>query len=350
MGLFFYVFLFLVQQLLLIAIENGMHFFESHEQIKELEGRHGPEVSENGQRLYRLGSKMRPSSPLEAMSPEVINTWELMAGLEEDEEEKQQQSRSSRVERSASVGKRSKSFHWLPEGELPAKASFKGTKEYYGIEQGYNNKVITQSVHETFDEMVERNWMPEAREAKSQDLLLEDGCGSKLKACEDANENSVEVYVKEESHIIGIGGQENAIKELNAINEVLMNRPRLHQQNEVELVVEVNSTSSNAIKTERGLRRKAMASGLTTLRIPTDDIDFPATTSLKQWLDVTPKFGTFPLPIPVNENQCNEDSVFDQEIVKAFEEAMQQLQAEEECILRQIIENSMEGSIKEKDM
>ena len=45
-----------------------------------------------------------------------------------------------------------------------------------------------------------------------------------------------------------------------------------------------------------------------------------------------------------NANQSTEDSIFSPELVSTFEQCMQNLDAEEEKILKQILENVEEGS------
>lgn len=112
-------------------------------------------------------------------------------------------------------------------------------------------------------------------------------------------------------------------------------------------VVGINGDTSNKANftIEKGLRRKAKAKELTPLNVPTTTVDFPRIGSLGDWLEVgdqvfssgdyvTPRFGNFNVPISITGN--NGHSIFDPEMVAAFEEAMKELTVEEECILKQI--------------
>ncbi|XP_058723670.1 uncharacterized protein LOC131595352 [Vicia villosa] len=113
---------------------------------------------------------------------------------------------------------------------------------------------------------------------------------------------------------------------------------------------------------EKGNKRKAIANRLESLRIPSDVEapaigESPAIGSLKEWLPadgiyspgsyVTPKFGSYPSTNIRNENESNEDSIFSPELVSAFEQCMQKLEAEEENILKQILETVEEEEIDE---
>lgn len=99
---------------------------------------------------------------------------------------------------------------------------------------------------------------------------------------------------------------------------------------------------------EKGNKRKAIANRLESLRVPSN-VESPAITSLKEWLPadgiyspgsyVTPKFGSYSSMNIRNANESCEDSIFSPELVSAFEQCMQKLEAEEENILKQILEN-----------
>ncbi|KAL1320494.1 uncharacterized protein LOC107638765 [Arachis ipaensis] len=106
--------------------------------------------------------------------------------------------------------------------------------------------------------------------------------------------------------------------------------------------------------TEKVNKRKAIAKRLESLRIPSN-VELPAIASLREWIPgsgiyssasyVTPKFGSFSYQMDTrNESESSEDSVFSPELVSAFEMSMQILEAEEETILKQIIENVEEES------
>ena len=116
---------------------------------------------------------------------------------------------------------------------------------------------------------------------------------------------------------------------------------------ESHTVLEIRAQEGNII--EKGFKRKAIAEGLESLRIP-PTIEFPTISSLREWIHaggqvyspgsyVTPKFGSYSLPIPVNIDECSKDYIFNPELVAALEQCMHQLEEEEESILKQIVEN-----------
>lgn len=93
----------------------------------------------------------------------------------------------------------------------------------------------------------------------------------------------------------------------------------------------------------KGLKRKAIANELGSLSIPPriqtgEQVYSPGTY-------VTPKFGSYNASKSGLANRgSNESTIFDPELVAAFEECMEQLEVEEESILKQI-----EESFKEED-
>ncbi|TKY72308.1 hypothetical protein E2542_SST01047 [Spatholobus suberectus] len=119
--------------------------------------------------------------------------------------------------------------------------------------------------------------------------------------------------------------------------------------NKNEEVIPSHKTSTS----EKGNKRKAVAKRLESLRIPSS-VEYPAIASLREWLPasgiyspgsyVTPKFGSYSIMDIRNANESSEDSIFSPELVSAFEQCMQKLEAEEENILKQIVENVEEES------
>jgi hypothetical protein len=99
---------------------------------------------------------------------------------------------------------------------------------------------------------------------------------------------------------------------------------------------------------EKGNKRKDIAKRLESLRIPSN-VESPAIASLRKWLPadgiyspgsyVTPKFGSYSSTNIRNEDESSDDSIFSPELVSAFEQCMEKLEAEEETILKQILEN-----------
>jgi len=140
-----------------------------------------------------------------------------------------------------------------------------------------------------------------------------------------------------------------------------------HSLKERKIVKETNNLSSAASESstvaptpvhkssiiEKGNKRKAVAKRLESLKIPSS-VEYPAIASLREWLPkggiyspgsyVTPKFGSYSVMDIGNENESSEDSIFSPELVSAFEQCMQKLEAEEENILKQIVEDVDEES------
>lgn len=96
----------------------------------------------------------------------------------------------------------------------------------------------------------------------------------------------------------------------------------------------------------KGLKRKAIAKGLNSIQVPSTT-EFPSVASLREWLYqggqvyspgayVTPKFGSYNIPKPRPQKEHSEESIFDPNLLAAFEECMQQLEAEEDTVLRGI--------------
>ncbi|MQL79850.1 hypothetical protein Taro_012282 [Colocasia esculenta] len=111
----------------------------------------------------------------------------------------------------------------------------------------------------------------------------------------------------------------------------------------------------------KGLRRRAMAKELKTLKVPS--FEFSSVGSLREWLGgdcqvfspgsyVTPKFGSFGSETAVvaggggDAAEREKESLFDPQLVSDLEEAMERMSMEEEHILRQIVE-SLQGSLGE---
>lgn len=100
---------------------------------------------------------------------------------------------------------------------------------------------------------------------------------------------------------------------------------------------------------KKGSKRKAIANRLESLEIPTT-IEFPRVASLREWTHVggqvyspgayaNPKFGSYAVPISEPEKKSIEGTIFDPELIAAFDECMEHLEAEEEIILKQIEES-----------
>ncbi|KAK4752351.1 hypothetical protein SAY87_021149 [Trapa incisa] len=122
-----------------------------------------------------------------------------------------------------------------------------------------------------------------------------------------------------------------------------------------------DDASLEKLMERKGHKRRSLARGLDSLKIP-GMVELSAVGSLREWLEVggqvyspgtyvTPKFGSYISSRSKDENDCSKGYTFNPELVTAIDEDMQQLQAEEETILKQIAENWKElGHGEEEDL
>lgn len=145
--------------------------------------------------------------------------------------------------------------------------------------------------------------------------------------------------------------QKTTSDEVSAKEKIVNNR----EADEVSPSFSVESSKKENAPLEKqmvrsSLKRRSLARGLESLIIPST-IEFPAVGSLREWLEVgggqvsspgtyvTPKFGSYSNSNSKVEDDCSKGYVFNPELVTAIEEDLQQLQVEEETILKQIAEN-----------
>lgn len=310
-------------------------------------------------------SNSSPKSALEPTHVEMINTWELMAGLEEQVEQKQEVETkgpmslpakelvSSKI---ADVDKirRSKSCHWSLENEGPMiDLAFEGlNKDHFD----WGNKGVgrSRSFHtaEEYDAMLERIQLSKAH--NDDDVQLEP-CGVSTKNYHYTQNNVIDVedpaqllsrdkYLVEDNAMAFTSGPD--IKEMFPSNYN---------------TIEESSSFKDVVVQERsicdtGLKRTAMAKGLESLQIPSA-VELKSIGSLREWLHgggggggcvespgdhVTPKFGKYNKSWPEFGEERKEESIFDPELLAAFEEFIQQLEIEEERILEKMEGNQDE--------
>ncbi|KAJ7967891.1 RNA-binding protein [Quillaja saponaria] len=315
-----------------------------------------------------FSSSTHKKPAIESVDTETIN--KLLARLDQGENK----------EAETDLAKRSKSCHWFPDNvvsSLSLESSPSDELKQDKAEWSCMGMVRSRSFHtvEEYDALVNKIWFSKSSNMQQKGFNDED----------DDSETSVKLfdsksleqfvvkelhqsclkdkYTAEENHVIkdtGILCSEPERKER-------IPRPNSHGSSsssssgkqEVIPSQESNVSESaaqggNAI--QKGNKRKIISERLESLRIPSH-IQFPAIASLRERLPVggiysygtyiTPKFGSYSLPTCGTSNECSEDVVFSPELVAAFEQCMQQLQAEEENILKKIVENSEEGSTKE---
>ncbi|KAH7526443.1 hypothetical protein JRO89_XSUnG0053900 [Xanthoceras sorbifolium] len=254
---------------------------------------------------------------VELVRNETSDTWELKASLEQGEQVQptspvlQKDIESIEVD----LARRLKSFRCFDDCEVSSMApeSFDGIKEYR-FKQTNGGRTHARGFHtvQEFDAIVEKICLSRAGQT---------GLGGK--------NGSLQLHHSKSSSDLS----EHAAQ-------------KLYQELEQSRVEE-----------NTGLKRKAMANELESLRIP-QSIEFPEVADLREWLSrgqvyspgtyVTPKFGSYNLPKSGLANKCSEGTIFDPELVAALEECMEQLEVEEEIVLKQIEENFKEENTQKK--
>ncbi|KAI4296103.1 hypothetical protein L6164_036090 [Bauhinia variegata] len=217
--------------------------------------------------------------------------------------------------------KRSKSYHWFPEQAQEKSSSFEDEHDLSS-----KGAVRSRSFHtvEEYDAMLDRIWFSKSHKYQPSGVDLEDD-----------NKNSA---VKENIHNSSYG--------LEKKGEV-----PIHNADVVE--TETASAAQGGSSVGKRNKRRAVAERLESLRIPSER-ECPAIASLREWLPaggiyspgsyITPKFGSYSLTTGTNVNETNEGYIFSPELVSAFEQRMQNLEAEEDDILKQIIQNLEEAN------
>ncbi|KAF9664306.1 hypothetical protein SADUNF_Sadunf16G0004600 [Salix dunnii] len=265
--------------------------------------------------------------------------------------------------------KRSRSSHFFPANEVsyPSVESFHGVEEKRRSHEGLRRAKSFHTIEE-FDALIEK--LNLSKEQKIGHDGEDDGSvtGVKLnhfRSSTHASEHSKDSNNIQEtnSHIndssppeanttmeenLTLSTSELAGKKLIAISS--------RSNTATESIVVEDSSQGHVLK--KGFKRKSIAKRLESIEIP-QIIEFPAITGLKEWLRVggqvysagdyvTPKFGSYSFPISSTSYDCNEEDIFNPELVAACEESMEQLEAEAENILKQIVEKLEEESGLEK--
>lgn len=282
-----------------------------------------------------------PKSAPEPTNTEIINTWELMAGLEEQAEQNLASSKILDFDKM----KRSKSYELSSLSSLVTELDGLNEDQFNLENKGVGRSRSFHTVQE-YDTMIQR-------------IMLSGGHN-------DDYDSAYKIQTQNSQYL------EHNVPDIHEIVQSSFSRDKyLIEENTVPLTSEPDikevlpsNTSCNKfedVNQERrlcdiGLKRKAMAKGLESLQIPST-VEFRTIGSLRDWLHnggrvnspgeyVTPKFGNYNKP--EWGEKCKEDSMFNPELVAAFEEFMQQLEVEEESVLKQIEGNSDE--IMAKDM
>ncbi|ESW19545.1 hypothetical protein PHAVU_006G134300 [Phaseolus vulgaris] len=252
---------------------------------------------------------------------------------------------------------RSKSWHQFPEHIVQSLAQENSS----GFESS-KGAARSKSFHtvEEYDDIVNKIWSSKCHTDEQSEYNDEEDAGSGTSTTHHTEEKDCAIKRMQAPSL----NKNHSLKERKIVKE----SNNLSTASESSTVAPNSSPnshiSSSGIKNEevvtshrrsieKGNKRKAVAKRLESLRIPSG-VEYPAIASLREWLPaggiyspgsyVTPKFGSYSIMDISNENESSENSIFSPELVSAFEQCMQKLEAEEENILKQIVENVDEES------
>ncbi|KAK7246061.1 hypothetical protein RIF29_40919 [Crotalaria pallida] len=269
---------------------------------------------------------------------------------------------------------RSKSWHWFPEQIVSSLSheNLSGFDDQHDLSS--KGAVRSRSFHtvEEYDDMVNRIWLSKSQSEFNDEQHNVSVTNIDLQVSElisntttHQTEDKVSVIKKmqppclqtknsfeesklvKEKSILSTTTSESSMVSPNPKSQILSSGIKNEEV--------VPSQKTNMSNIEKGNKRKALAKRLESLRVPTDN-ESPAIASLREWLPaggiysqgsyVTPKFGSYSLMDIRNANESSEseDSIFSPELVSAFEQCIQKLNADEEKILKQIMENMVEES------
>ncbi|XP_019425343.1 PREDICTED: uncharacterized protein LOC109334184 isoform X2 [Lupinus angustifolius] len=287
-----------------------------------------------------FSSNKSPKQAIESACSETIEKLEISS--------RQEQEGGKQIEGDEKT--RSKSWHWFPDYIVSSLAQ----ESLFDIEEQHdlNSKgaARSRSFHtvEDYDDMVNRIWLSKYHSVDQCEFNDEEDNGSvtnmDLQVSEDKDSaiKKVQPFGLHKKYSF----QERKIVEKKSI---------LSTASESSVVSTIPNQKTNISTMDKGNKRKALAERLESLRVPSN-IESPAVARLREWLPaggiyspgsyVTPKFGSYSLMDIKNANESseNEDSIFSPELVSAFEQCMQELNADEENILKQIMEGVEEES------
>lgn len=288
---------------------------------------------------------------------ETSETWELTSNLEQ-EEGKQMQPPSPLLTKAtesidADSAIRSKSCHLFQNQEVtphPLERSDE-IKEERSI-RSRSDKVHAWSFHtvEEFDEMMERIHFSRVKQTgfagKDEGFSQLHHSKSSSYSFEHAEQAIKQLPSTDESQV-----EENTATEEDIFSSSRAQTTGVIQSPNSSRTAKGSDVFVHAAQNlDKGFRRKAMANELESLKMPTT-IEFQGAAILQKFLHVggqvyspgayvTPKFGGYSLPNDSGPaNKYIDGTIFDPELVAATEKAMEQLELEEENILKQIEEN-----------
>jgi len=272
-----------------------------------------------------LSSNISSKLAIEPASSETIKKLKpVSAGLDQGE--------GKQIERDKK--NRSKSWHQFPEHIVQSLAQENSS------DSSSKGGARSRSFHtvEEYDDIVNKIWSSK--------------CQSEFNDEEDAEEKDSAMKRMQEPSL----NKKHSLKERKIVKET--NNLSTASESSISTSGIENEEVVTSHKTsiiEKGNKRKTVAKRLESLRIPSS-VEYPAIASLREWLPgggiyspgsyVTPKFGSYSIMDISNANESSEDSdsIFSPELVSAFEQCIKKLEAEEENILKQIVENVDEES------
>ncbi|OIV91887.1 hypothetical protein TanjilG_17879 [Lupinus angustifolius] len=302
-----------------------------------------------------FSSNKSPKQAIESACSETIEKLEISS--------RQEQEGGKQIEGDEKT--RSKSWHWFPDYIVSSLAQ----ESLFDIEEQHdlNSKgaARSRSFHtvEDYDDMVNRIWLSKYHSVDQCEFNDEEDNGSvtnmDLQVSEDKDSAIKKVqpfglhkkYSFQERKIV----EKKSILSTASESSVVSTSPKSQTCSSGIKHEVVPNQKTNISTMDKGNKRKALAERLESLRVPSN-IESPAVARLREWLPaggiyspgsyVTPKFGSYSLMDIKNANESseNEDSIFSPELVSAFEQCMQELNADEENILKQIMEGVEEES------
>ncbi|KAL8096585.1 uncharacterized protein LOC141700145 [Apium graveolens] len=273
----------------------------------------------NDHHFFALVSKLRTGDfalpakkSVEEKDKETINAWELMAGLEEQADQKEELAYSKVPD--LDKLKRSKSCEI---SKLATAFELNDDQDNRGVGRSRSFHTV-----EEYDAMMERIMISHVHNDDESDQYTNNHVAKFQETAQSVPRKQIDNDKDQTT--------EPDIKEVIADVSSSVNKDGFQE-------------TSNP---DTGLKRKALKKGLESLQIPSA-AEFRKTGSLKDWLQnggnisspgeyVTPKFGNYNKPKSKLSEEYRDDSVFNPELVAAFEEFLQQLEVEEDSILEQI--------------
>ncbi|XP_022642999.1 uncharacterized protein LOC106775559 [Vigna radiata var. radiata] len=243
---------------------------------------------------------------------------------------------------------RSKSWHQFPEHIVQSLAQENSSAFDHKHDSSSKGAARSKSFHtvEEYDDIVDKIWSSKCHTDQQSELNDEEDSGSGTNTTHHIEEKDYAIKRMQEQSLI----QKHSLKERKVVKES-KNLSAAASESSTEAPTPSPNDKSSMI--EKGNKRKAVAKRLESLRIPSS-VEYPAIASLREWLPkggiyspgsyVTPKFGSYSIMDISNGNESSEDSIFSPELVSAFEHCMKKLEAEEENILKQIVEHVDEES------